>query len=185
MFQDGHILTSLVLHGYSSEPSTSGLAGEPDPGNNGNFTATSFFDVFAEVTLDANTNIFSATGVGSLMESDTSDHLPASSQIQTEMLTLQLSGGTLPPGLEIRESTNPTLVTNSTGQTTVQDIGGGTFQINSFFDVFPEISLDGGTNWSPATGAAVLDSTPEPTVGAMLALGAITVIARRRRAVKS
>ena len=60
---------------------------------------------------------------------------------QTEMLQLDISGGGLPTGVMIRES--PTLA--STGATSISDLGGGQFQIDSFFDVFAELSIDGGT----------------------------------------
>jgi len=63
----------------------------------------------------------------------------------TEMLQLDLSGGALPSGALVRES--PTLA--SYGQTSIEDLGGGKFRIDSFFDVFFELSLDGGVNWVP------------------------------------
>jgi hypothetical protein len=69
----------------------------------------------------------------------------------TEMLQLDLSGGTLPPGMQLRES--PTL--HSTGQTTVRSIAGGQFQVSSFFDVFTELSLDGGQTWTPRAPATL------------------------------
>ena len=49
----------------------------------------------------------------------------------TEMLALNLSGG----GVMLRES--PTLA--STGVTSITDVGGGNFQIDSFFDIFTEL----------------------------------------------
>lgn len=64
----------------------------------------------------------------------------------TEMLQLDISGGPL----LIRES--PTRA--STGRTAVTDVGGGMYQIDSFFDVFTELSLDGGQTWYPSTDAA-------------------------------
>jgi hypothetical protein len=64
----------------------------------------------------------------------------------TEMLQLDISGGPL----MIRES--PTRA--STGRTAVTDLGGGMYQIDSFFDVFTELSLDGGQTWYPSTDAA-------------------------------
>ncbi len=60
----------------------------------------------------------------------------------TQMLQLDLIG---PGGLMVRES--PTLP--STGKTTQRPVAGG-FMISSFFDVFTELSLDGGRNWQPA-----------------------------------
>ncbi len=68
----------------------------------------------------------------------------------------------------------------STGRTTVEDKGGGLFRIDSFFDVFTELSLDRGLTWNDcivpagqnACGRMVL--VPEPAtpalVGAALAL---------------
>jgi hypothetical protein len=81
----------------------------------------------------------------------------------TEMLQLDLSGGTLPAGMLIRES--PTLA--STGQTTIQDPSGGNFRIDSFFDVFVELSFDGGATWIPSNGPGHMTLTgpgcPTPT----------------------
>ncbi len=54
----------------------------------------------------------------------------------TEMLQLDIQGG----GLMIRES--PTQ--ESRGSTAITDLGGGMYHIDSFFDVFTELSLDGG-----------------------------------------
>ena len=68
----------------------------------------------------------------------------------TEMLQLNLSGNSPLGPFMIRES--PTL--QSTGQTSIQDIGGGQFQIDSFFDVFTELSIDGGASWMPSHDAA-------------------------------
>ncbi len=68
---------------------------------------------------------------------------------ETEMVQLDLSGGTLPPGMMLRES--PTLV--STGKLKIQELspGGPPYRIDSFFDIFTEISVDGGSTWKPAS----------------------------------
>ena len=80
----------------------------------------------------------------------------------TEMLALNILGGTLPPGMMIRES--PTLA--STGQTTMRPVTGG-FMISSFFDIFTEVSLDGGSTWSPSTGPGRMQLTaPAPEIAA-------------------
>ncbi len=108
---------------------------------------------------------------------------------QTEMLSLNLQGTV--PGLGafmIRES--PTK--QSTGQVTIQQLPGGMFQIDSFFDVFTELSTDGGATWMPGTqvrggpayaGHVTLEPVPEPTSITLLATGLITAMgfARRRR----
>ena len=67
----------------------------------------------------------------------------------TEMLQLDISGGTLPPGVMIRES--PTRA--STGRTTERP-GAGGYYIDSFFDIFTELSLDGGQTWMPSDNGA-------------------------------
>jgi hypothetical protein len=99
---------------------------------------------------------------------------------QTEMLSLNLSGGTLPPGVMIRES--PTLA--SLGITTTTDLGGGLYKIDSFFDVFTELSIDGGQTWMPSTsGPGHVTLVPEPTSLSLLAAGFAGMMGcvRRRR----
>lgn len=71
----------------------------------------------------------------------------------TEMLQLDLSG----PGFMLRES--PTL--QSTGKTTVRPVAGG-YLISSFFDVFTELSTDGGATWLPANGAGHVEMHNDP-----------------------
>ena len=66
-----------------------------------------------------------------------------------------LSGGTLPFTMGFRES--PPLA--STGVTAIRAVPGG-FMIDSFFDVFTELSLDGYT-WYPAGLAAHLTLSSE------------------------
>jgi hypothetical protein len=97
-----------------------------------------------------------------------------------DILTMSLSGGSMPGGVMIRES--PTLP--STGLTTIQDLGGGLYHINSFFDVFTELSLDGGQSWIPGSEALHLEGgLPEPS-SAVLALPTLAVLGctgRRQR----
>jgi autotransporter-associated beta strand protein len=74
---------------------------------------------------------------------------------ETEMTQLDISGGTLPSGVQIRES--PTQA--SSGQTTIKSVPGG-YAISSFFDIFIELSTDGGSTWYSATnGAAHMELT--------------------------
>jgi hypothetical protein len=66
----------------------------------------------------------------------------------TEMTQLSLSGGGLPAGVMIRES--PTRA--SLGRTTSSGGGGGGgggYHIDSFFDVYTEITTDSGMSWLP------------------------------------
>ena len=81
----------------------------------------------------------------------------------TEMLQLDISGGPL----MIRES--PTLP--SLGRTAITDLG-GMYRIDSFFDVFTELSLDGGQTWLPSTDAA-----GNPYAGRVMIPGTVAVSA--------
>lgn len=93
----------------------------------------------------------------------------------TEMTQLDLQGG----GIMIRES--PTLT--STGATQITDNGNGTFHINSFFDIFTELSLDGGATWTPSTGSTHVDLVvPEPGSLFLFGAGALALVWRRRKA---
>jgi hypothetical protein len=98
----------------------------------------------------------------------------------TEMLSLSLSGVSPLGPFMIRES--PTLA--SLGHTKITDIGGGLYQIDSFFDVFTELSIDGGATWMPSnTGAGHMVLVPEPTSMSLLAAGFAGMMGfiRRRR----
>ncbi len=103
----------------------------------------------------------------------------------TEMLQLDLSGGSPFGPFMIRES--PTK--QSTGKTTITNLGGGGYKIDSFFDVFTELSIDGGASWMPQSvgggpnpvhfdlGGAV----PEPTALGLLGLSLLGALRRSRR----
>ena len=69
----------------------------------------------------------------------------------TELLQLDLAGGSLPTGMMLRES--PTL--QSTGTTKIRKIdSSNAYRIDSFFDVFLELSSDGGQSWRAAITVA-------------------------------
>ena len=134
----------------------------PVPGS-GSFTISSFFDVFVEVSIDGGGTWSSkaAPGIPGLMNLTPSTP-PGSNPrgFDTEMLSLNLSGGTLPAQMMVRES--PTRA--SLGHTDDTSLGGGQFKIDSFFDIFVELSLDGGQTWVPSLQPArLLLGTGNPT----------------------
>jgi hypothetical protein len=96
----------------------------------------------------------------------------------TEMTQLDLSG----PGVLLQES--PTKA--STGQTKIENMGGGLYQITSFFDVFTELSLDGGATWVASVDSTHVDltnATPLPAALPLFAtgLGALGLLGWRRK----
>jgi hypothetical protein len=123
-----------------------------------NFTKVSF-SLDGGVTI----NDYSATGEMQIRLLHVAD-LGSDRMFDTEMLQLNISGGTLPPGIMLRES--PTRA--STGRTSIRTSASG-HMISSFFDVFTEISLDGGATWAPASEAVSLDfSSSPPSISAAI-----------------
>ena len=97
----------------------------------------------------------------------------------TEMISMNLTGTMDSTTVMIRES----LTQSSAGQTMISDIGGGQFHVDSFFDVWTELSVDGGSNWIPQSSGPTRVNlvVPEPASMTLLAVGGLAAVARRRR----
>lgn len=142
-------------------------------------TTTHVFDAVMDCGLSLNGGpSLPTTAPAHVTIFDHFNHLSGSTRyFDTEMVQLDLAGGTLPPLVMIRES--PTLA--SLGQTTIQDLGGGSFRIDSFFDVFVELSTDGGQTWIPCNncpGHMTLSGPGCPTPARSETWGHIKVIYR-------
>jgi hypothetical protein len=161
--------------------------GTPLPPPGGSSTTASLFDVFATLNLIPLSSTSSIDSFFDITYRIDNPNPPGSTSeaFETEILTMLLSGtvnspiGSVP--VLIRES--PTLPSLGSHRITPQ--GDGTYVIDSFFDVFTEISLDGGATFHPANAPIHLDITgiPEPgsIVLALLALVGGGIIGRRRR----
>lgn len=140
----------------------------------------SFFDVFTELSFEV------PGSPVAIRESPTKqtlrlNGLPPGEPVLMEILEdLDLSS-VLPPNVLIRES--PTLA--STGQTTYTPLGNGVYRIDSFFDVFTELSLDGGQSWTPGSPLHLEGGVPEPSTLILVGLGLFgctaTTLRRARR----
>jgi len=67
----------------------------------------------------------------------------------TELVTFEFGGSATPGGALVRES--PTLA--SSGRTTITALSGGRYRIESYYDVWLELSMDGGQTWHLAEAA--------------------------------
>ena len=106
--------------------------------------------------------------------------LDGTQHYKTEMTALDAGGGSLPPGFMIRESPSK----SSAGETTFKDLGDGMYRISSFFDIWTEISIDGGVNWSSAEDPIRMELVPEPSTwygGFLLLAVALSAFRRVRR----
>ncbi|MCX5684554.1 MAG: PEP-CTERM sorting domain-containing protein [Planctomycetota bacterium] len=173
----------IVVTNVKLVPST-GVPTYVPPTTGGTITANSFFDIFTEVSVDGGGTFtpMSASSVPSTIRITGGASGGGVRSFDTEMLSLNISGGTLPAGVMIRES--PTLASN--GQHSITDLAVGTYQIDSFFDIFTELSVDGGASWMPAQGlqgpsAMHVVLTPEPATMTLLGLGGLVALIRRRR----
>jgi hypothetical protein len=143
---------------------------------NDSFSVDSFFDVFTELSVDGGSSfsvesffdVFTELSVGGDGSTGSWD---------TEIVSMSLSGTIGDNSVIIRES--PSIL--SVGSLTVVDLGGGQFHIDSFFDVFTELSVDGGGTWMVADGPIRMELiTPEPATLALLGIGGLLI--RKRRA---
>ncbi len=134
----------------------------------------SFFDIFAQ--LDSNPfELMHGPGLWFTSPSPPVALLPGA-PLPIELLQLDFAAA----GFMLRES--PTLA--STGQASSQDEGGGQIRIDSFFDVFVELSLDNGTTWIPSTAPLRLTlqrAIPEPGGLALAGLALLLLAGCRRR----
>ena len=137
-------------------------------------TISSFFDVFVDLQLSTDggaTWVPEHTTAHSGIQSTTETN---GTTFDTQMLQLDISGGTFPAGTMIRQSPSNT----SVGQET-ETTGSGGFHVSSFFDIFTEVSLDGGSTWTPASaGDQVTLSVPGATLTVHETWGALKVIYR-------
>lgn len=150
--------------------------------------ASSFFDVFVELEIGPGSEPFVIDSFFDITYriggADGGGGGGGGGSWPIEILAMNIVGNdpTLGKAL-MRES--PTQA--STGHYALTPLGGGLtgYSVDSFFDVFVELSLDDGFTWRQADGPfrINLTSVPEPAVVALAMMGVAGVLAlvRRRR----
>jgi PEP-CTERM motif-containing protein len=99
----------------------------------------------------------------------------------TELLAVNLAGTVLGHNLTMTlDSGTPSTGTTSIVPITVDGNNNGTFRVDSFFDVFVDLTLDTPTPLH-ATRSAHLEAAPEPASVALLTMGLLSLAASRRR----
>lgn len=141
----------------------------------------SFFDIFTElrvgetpVTIDS---FFDVT----LKVSDSGRSTESTKIWDTEIVSMDLKGAS--PAASVAMRISPSVP--SLGQHSVTPLPDGTAIVDSFFDIFTELSVDGGP-FVPAAGPVRLELTaivPEPSslLLTAAALAALAIGTRRRR----
>ena len=141
---------------------------ELDLGGGGQYQIDSFFDVFTELSIENVTPAGATTG-----------------RYETEIVSMDLTGAAssvITSGAMIRlDTTDPDR--RPLGTRTITTLSGGNFEVDSFFDVFTELSVDGGGNWLPADRAMrmTMSRIPEPATLTLLCMGGLALHLRRRK----
>ena len=117
----------------------------------------------------------SVTLTGSVETRTTDKKLSTTGTFVTEIVSMSLSGTSGEVLLEIRQDPDRA----STGETDVQDLSGGLYHIDSFFDVFTELRVDQGS-WVDADDSIRMSLEPEPATLGLLLLGGLALIGHRR-----
>src|SRR5580765_5118125 len=132
LLSGGHVVTVEAISLTQNTPVTLPPTTVSPP------TIDSFFDVFVQVSIDGGpTTPLSPTGTETLQFKN-SGTVPGGVAYDTEMIALDLTGVAGGHSVHVRE------VSGSTSSGTSFVPTGGGFPVSSFFDVFTELSLDGG-----------------------------------------
>ena len=119
----------------------------------GGFGLVSFFEVFFDLSLDGGAHWTPTFANGDMQASLGLTSAPGANPrtYQTLVLALDIDvpGTVSTPPMFIRIASG-----NSSGETQITASGGGQFRIESFFDVFLELSLDSGRTWAAGTQPA-------------------------------
>lgn len=155
------------------------------PPGGSSFAVDSFFDIFYEIDFEVDSffDVFTELRVTPGEQTETVG------TFATEILSMDLSSSPDPPELQgpVIVRIDPSRM--STGHVTVLKRGDSTYQVDSFFDVFTELTLDDGTTWNPSLGPTPLQGSinvvPEPSTLALLVCAGMALALLRVRRTKA
>ncbi|MGQ0701863.1 MAG: hypothetical protein ACT4PM_01870 [Gemmatimonadales bacterium] len=155
LFLDGDARATCGSHGGFSS------AVEPPSQSGGSIVADYTATFVGELVLDpppVPSMVTYPLGLPAAMaERITFAELRGSSRVfDTELTKFELGGGSLPANILIRESPDR----RSVGRTTITALAGGQHRIETYYDVWLELSLDGGRSWNPAQASVRMTLAP-------------------------
>lgn len=121
------------------------------------------FDSIWDAMMDFGSGPVSASLIGPVQTITYGRTLGTTGTFDTEIVSMTLSGDVDGMPIILRES--PTHA--SLGQTIITDLGGELYQFESFFDVFIELSVDGGESWYSANDSGRLTLVLASTVATL------------------
>lgn len=177
LLPDGNILEVSAMLMQENPPQTGSALPQPGTPIFADFDVRTSFDTRRRNSVTSRRNSIDSGLMRMAIFADPTNGGPEGHRgFSIEMLSMDLVGGTLPPGMMLRESP-----TRGSGGRLSMDAAPGGFIVDSFFDIWTELSIDGGQSWIPADNSLRMVSIPAPSVVTPLAMTAVLAGRSRRR----